>query len=331
MEEPPAPRGLPTIRIGSSALLSIILIASFGMLAAVFFILEDRLSNLATDKVFEERQVIAEMTARQVDRFLADATASLDEAAASLPDDTSGQNGATGIQLLKDLQGQDRFLFMGIQMLDADGRMLPTNPPDSSLVTARPVEQHHVSYVQQFRRRGISDPYVDPATGRVIAEIVVPLPADDGELAGMLAGIVGLDSDSVVDSLNQAKDLGQTGHSELVDVHGRVLVSTEAGASLRPADHLEFYRRMGLLRMAAVEAVPHQDAGSATGETERHVMAFAPLLEADWGVAVGGDEDETRAPITHLRNQTYALGGLATAVVLIISLVAVRLLAVKPR
>ncbi len=331
MPEPPVPGSRPNIRIGSSTLLSIVLIASLGMLVVVFLLLANWVISFTTDKVLEQRQVIAEMTARQVDRFLADATARLDEAAASFTDDISSLDGSTGLHVLEDLQSQEGVPFLGIRTLDADGRSLPAEPAGSALVTASPAEQHHVSYVLQFRRKGISDPYVDPATGRVVAEIVVPVLADNGELAGMLAGIVNLQSDNTMDSLSQAKDLGKTGHAELVDVHGRVLVSTEAGASLRPGDHLEFYRRMGLLRMPAVEAVPHQDAVSAVSETERHVMAFAPLLEADWGVAVGGDEDETRAPIRHLRNRIYVVGGLAAAVALIITLVSVRLLVVKPR
>ena len=329
MPESPVRRGQPNNRVGSSTLLNIVLIASLGMLVAVFLLLANWVISFTTDKVLEQRQVIAEMTARQVDQFLAEATARLDEAAASSTGDTASLDGAIGFPSLGGLYSQDRFPFLGIRMLDADGRVLSAEPVGSSLVFARPAERHHVSYVLQFRRNGISDPYVDSATGQVVAEIVVPVLADNGELAGMLSGIVNLQFDNVMDSLSQAKDLGKTGHAELVDIHGRVLASTEVGALLRPGDHLEFYQRMGLLRMPVVEAVPHQTAGSAVSETERHVMAFAPLLEADWGVAVGGDEDETRAPIRHLRNRTYTLGGLAAAVSLIAMLVAVRLLAVK--
>lgn len=316
--------------LGRSTLLTLVLVIAFGMLATVFLVLSNRVLSFATDKVLEERQVIAEMTARQIDRFLMDAIARLDEAAASLGGNPSSPDMSATSHVLADLHSRNTFFFLGVRMLDAGGRPILSEPTDPSLVGAGPSGQPHINYVRQFRRKSVSDPFIEPGTGRVVVEITVPVLADDGELVGMLSAVVDLESPNVVGSLSQARDLGETGHADLVDIHGRVLASTEAGPPLHPGDHLEFYRRMGLLRVPTVEVVPHETVESSESESQHHVMAFAPLLEADWGVAVGGNEDETFAPIRRLRNRIYSFAGAAAAIVFIATLGAARFLMSKP-
>lgn len=316
--------------LGQSKLFAVVLVIAFGMLVAAFFVLSNLQLDFVTDKVLEERQVIAEMTARQIDRFLSDATARLDEAAVSLGGAASLPDSSPTSHVPADLQRENSFFFRGVRMLDAEGREIPSEPAAPSLVRASPSEHSHINFVRQFRRKSVSDPFIEPGTGRVVAEITVPVLADNGDLVGMLSGVVDLESPNLVGSLSQARDLGETGHADLIDIHGRVLASTEAGSPLRPGDHLEFYRRLGLSRVPTVEAVPHEAAGSLESKSERHVMAFAPLLEADWGVAVGGDEEETLAPMRQLRNRIYVFGGAAATIVLVVTLGAARLLMRTP-
>ena len=80
-------------------------------------------------------------------------------------------------------------------------------------------------------------------------------------------------------------------------------------------------------RMTGVETVPYEHG---EGETEAmHVMAFAPLSTADWGVSIGGDATETFASIVTLRNSLFLLGGIMLVTILTATLIGTRRL-VRP-
>jgi hypothetical protein len=302
------------------------LVTAFGTLVGIFFILTGQTLDLARDKVLDERRVIAEMTARQVDGFLIDASTKLDGAARSLGREASLPDNPATQYAVAELRGRNTDLFLSVRVLDRQGRMILSDPPNTAPASGSPSEQPHISYVNQFGSKAISDSFVDADSGGIVVEIAVPVLAGHGGLVGILAGIVNLGSTNITGSLSQARDLGETGHADLIDTHGRVLASTEIGAPLRPGDHPEFYRRMALVRVPDVESVPHESEGHSENEAERHVMAFAPLLEVDWGVSVGGDEDETFTRVRRIRTQTYAIGGGAAAALLAASVLAARLL-----
>jgi nitrate/nitrite-specific signal transduction histidine kinase len=68
------------------------------------------------------------------------------------------------------------------------------------------------------------------------------------------------------------------------------------------------------------------------GETEEdreHVMAFAHVQTAPWGLALGGSKRETFGPVTDLRNNILLIGVLSLVALWVVTLLGARLL-VRP-
>ncbi len=77
---------------------------------------------------------------------------------------------------------------------------------------------------------------------------------------------------------------------------------------------------------AVVDTVPFELDLPDEAEGHPHVMAFAPLRMAPWGVAVGGDEDETFAGVYRLRMGLALLGVVALAGTWVATLLGTRLM-----
>ena len=155
----------------------------------------------------------------------------------------------------------------------------------------------------------------------------IALPAwSDGRISGLVFGLVDLDSAAIKAPLSQAASLGVTGHASLVDQDGRSLFTTLDIPFQSPGEHSTFYRKAMLSRQALIETVPFESDLPEADETrgEKHVMAFARLKVEPWGVAVGGDLDETFAGVGRLRLGMVILGGLTLACVWAATLVGTR-------
>ena len=178
-------------------------------------------------------------------------------------------------------------------------------------------------------RRSISQPFRDAAHRPVVA-LGVPV-RDGGALSGVLVGTFNLAGADVLEPLGSAERLGRTGHAELVGPGGIALASTEFDDVLQPGEHLAFYRKMLKAPNPGTGDVAHTPLGSqAVGmRDEKHVMAFARLTGAPWGVALGGTESETFAPAHRLRRTLLLAGTSSLAALWLLTLFGARFL-VRP-
>ena len=201
-----------------------------------------------------------------------------------------------------------------------------TEPYYAPMIDADHSTKLHIRQVIESGQRNISIPFVDPRTGAPAAALTIPIRNEQGQLISMLSGLIDLSSSNIRRPIEQALNLGHTGHAELVDSQGRVLVTTLSRPFLGPGDHHHWYQKMMAQKITGTETVLDEHEG----ENEyMHVMAFAPLSIADWGVAMGGDATETFAPVVTLRNSIFLLGGLMLAVILAVTLIGARYL-VRP-
>ena len=131
--------------------------------------------------------------------------------------------------------------------------------------------------------------------------------------------------------LDAARQLGKTGHAELVGPGGIALASTEFADELRPGEHAAFYRTMLKAAKPGIGDVAHNgpDPSPNDGNTERHVMAFVRLVTVPWGVALGGTDSETFAPAHHLRRTLMLAGTSSLAALWLLTLLGARFL-VRP-
>ncbi|MBI4296270.1 MAG: HAMP domain-containing protein, partial [Chloroflexi bacterium] len=134
-----------------------------------------------------------------------------------------------------------------------------------------------------------------------------------------LSGLIDLSGSAISGTLQNALKLGHTGHAELVTANGLVIASTYPDVFLHPGEHQTFYRtNLTVQREKTIQSVYYEIEGIPT--EEKHIMAVVPLSMGNWGVALGGDEGETLAPVTSLRRNLLVFGLLMLAATLGITL-----------
>ncbi len=311
--------------------LAIAVTLGFLALFAIFSLLALRAVDDSTDRILKERLVIAQMAARETDRLLERGFYELQKATQFAAFDPLAPSLAQEHHMLTHAYGRVGTLSLGVYFVDAEGKVVLSQPPGKVAKGTDLSREPFVRKVLQTRRRSVSAPFRDRSTGRPAVALTSPVLNPDGTLRSVLVGLVDVSGADVLDPLAHARDLGHTGHAELVDEGGLVIASTGYGGFLRPGEHLDFYLRMLRSRASGVENVPYAPWHPVPEQRrgERHVMAFAPLSAAPWGVSVGGSDRETFAPVARLRNRLLLAGAFSLAFLWALTLIGARLL-VRP-
>ncbi|MBI3966365.1 MAG: GAF domain-containing protein, partial [Chloroflexi bacterium] len=171
----------------------------------------------------------------------------------------------------------------------------------------------------QSGQPGVSNLLRLPSTESVGVLFAAPILHQDG-IVGAVVGEMRLPNSSI-SSGAAALHLGSTGHLEIVDGNRLVLASTDSDDDFVPTEHPEFYRALLESRTAAVGRAyyTHVHQPELRGTDEWHIMAFAPLTTAPWGVGLGQNETETFAAARDLRNRALTVAALALAAALCLS------------
>ncbi|MBI2954760.1 MAG: HAMP domain-containing protein [Chloroflexi bacterium] len=305
----------------------------YAVLFAVSGLLTLQVLGESKEQVLRERLLVTEMAAAEIDLVMAEAFRHLEVARASASfDPTSADHSAERHALMHAYIGVGAF-SLGVYFLDATGRVVLAEGPDPAGERIDISSREEIQRVLQTGHVGVSPPFIDAGTGRTMAAVLVPVndSDDDRRVVSYLAGIVDLDGSWVRGIIQQATKLGETGHGEIVDERGRVVVSTDHPGYLGPGEHFEFYYRLGRQRRTSVEEVPYESADGSAERPIQHVMAYVPLAAAPWGVALGGDREETFAPVTRLRNTVLLFGSLTLCVTLLVVLVGTRRMVIPIR
>lgn len=304
--------------------LAVVLTGGFLLLFGIFSLLSLWAINASTERILQERQVIAEMAAVEVDGLVNRAFHELEKATNFAPFNPNSTNFASEVHMLAHAYGRIGSLSLGVAFLDSDGRVVLAQPADLSPQGADWSNRAYVRRTLTTGERQNSEPFVDPRTGRPAVAIAVPIFDDSGNVMSVLAGLIDLTAPEIQAPIEKAQQLGQTGHALLVDEDGMVVASTQPDSFLKPGEHQPFYQQLVAAHQPTVDTLP-----THSSTTQSHIMAFAPLETVPWGVAVGGDAAETLAPVRRLRNGIMLLGTLSLAAVLGATLFGARLL-VRP-
>jgi signal transduction histidine kinase/HAMP domain-containing protein len=301
----------------------------FVLLFGLFSLLALRAVSDSTDRTLKERLVIAQMAAGEENRLLERGFYELVKATQFAAFDPRASSLTAEYQMLAYAYGRVGTLSLGVYFLDARGRVVLSQPPGKLPTGTDLGREPYVRRVLESRRRSVSAPFRDPTTGKPAVALTIPILNPDRSLRSLLVGLLDVASAEVLKPLEYAVHLGHTGHAELVNQRGLVIASTdEPGAFLKPGEHSDFYVRMLKAGTSGVENVVshpwHPIPGDRPGE--HHVMAFAPLSAAPWGLAIGGSAQETFAPMNHLRSTLLLTGALSLAFLWVLTLVGARLL-----
>ncbi|MBI3537850.1 MAG: HAMP domain-containing protein, partial [Chloroflexi bacterium] len=307
--------------------LVLVLTAGFAMLFGVFSAVSLRVLDDSTQRILTERVVIAQFAARRYDELLTQAYYELDKATTFAAFDPAAPDLTNEKHMLAHAYGRLGSFSLGVVFLDARGRVVLAQPDAAQIIGADYSAFPFISQTMQTRERNISRPFLDSNSGKFAIAVTIPLFDRDGRLMAILSGWADLSSPLMMTAVEQARNLGETGHAELVDNQGMVIATTESDSQpLAPGEHLHFYLQMLNANREGVQDVPDEMSHHAS---EMHVMAFAPLTVTHWGVAVGGSESETFAPVRQLENSIFILGTISFAIIFLATLLGARLL-VRP-
>lgn len=296
-------------------LLSACLVAALPALMLGWFAIGD-----TKDEIEAGRLRLAQLAAAQADRVLSEAFFEVELVSAILPLIENGTLPELEGRPLRTIYGQAASFSAGVLYLDGDGKVLLAEPEIAMMGLAREEGRQVLAAARHAEGRSVSEPFISLATGHPVVALSVPSYDEDGERAGTVIGLLGLAEPLITDLVEPARRLGATGHADLVDERGIVLASTEHDHVMTPGDHPDFYRGMAETRAATVERVAHEPSDVDSDQSRQHVMAYAPLRNAPWGIAIGASEGETMRTADLLRRRLIVLGA-ASAVTLVVGAV----------
>jgi signal transduction histidine kinase len=298
-----------------------------GLFAAFAFLGELALQE-GSDRLLKERLVIAQMAAAEIDLFLDEAIKELEQAHRYADFDPRGVSIADEIHVLAHTYGRLGTFSSGISFLDADGLVVISEPGNLFTPETDLSNSAHIARSLENQIPTISDAFYNPLTNQPVVAVTIPL-FESEELIGLLSGLIDLTGEAIRQPLVRAAELGHTGHAILVDENGHTLASTFNMPFQAPGEHVNFYRSSLRSDFPVVETVRLESFEENSHTTRYHVMAFVTLDTAPWGVAVGGESEETFAGFERLRFGLTLLGVAALLGIWAATLIGTRRL-VKP-
>ncbi len=300
---PPSRRGLVAI------LLTAVAVATLPAIWFGWFALDD-----VRTEVDEGRLRLAELAATQADRVVTEAFFEIELMAQAIQLHGPGGASEARAAALRTAHGQAASFHAGVLFIGPDATVIIEEPARRATDTGIPAVLEEAASRDD---RSVSRPWLEEASNHIVAALGVPVFSADEERVGTMVGILDLAEPLVSDLVVPAARLGPTGHADLVDERGMVLASTNPAHLLTAGDHPDFYGRMAITRTSGVERVAHDPGALSLDRSEWHVMAYAPLQNAPWGVAMGASDTETYEPVARLQRRLIVLGA-ASAVVLLL-------------
>lgn len=198
----------------------------------------------------------------------------------------------------------------GIFLLDLQGNIILNYPPGRQKENLMNVP--YVKKALEEKRAVISDVYTMPETKKRTIFVLVPLRDKNGSIVGMAGGEIN-PTTYMLSSVIKAIPADADTCIELVDSKGTVIASNKPSRLFTCSDHDRFLNNLVTTKKTAVRTCHrcHEDSQSPEDAVSRKttdMLAFHPLSETFWGVAVREPEEVVFAPSRGLRKKFLLLG-----------------------
>jgi signal transduction histidine kinase len=290
---------------GLRAQLALQVAVAVGAVVVLFLFLRGYIIQETVDRVGRQRLAVGQVLANYVDAQLADQLQQLARAAARLPQ--AGQAGAPAV--LDDLRSRLDTSIYGVFLLDPSGQPIAADPLAAGPVGTDLAGRPEVAEALAQSRAAVSNVHAGP-DGRAQVGLVVPARLSAGGEPGAVGIVVDPTNRRFAELVGASVSLGGRTGAEVIDRRGVVVTATERERVLLPGRFVDVYLRRLQAREPAVATAASQP------DAERYLIAFVPLTNAPWGLALLGPEDEVLAPIRQLDPPLVALV-VATLLILI--------------
>jgi signal transduction histidine kinase len=283
------------------------------ILLAVMGVNSYQMVRQLTDQLLQERLRSAQATAELLDGTLTQSFQQLRGLASSPALSAPGAGGQR--EWLREMRPQIALASYGLYVVDAAGRLKiaqPVHPGDAAIDFRNDEAVRRALAGQPAAASNLE--FLGPARAPAVL-LCVPLAAR----AGALCAAVDLRREQFLSYITEYSTThrpGTTWHALIIDANGAVLATTEDAEAFQANEHPLFHHPLMAAREAAVGRAAVVEGGQIHGH---HIMAFAPLYQAAWGVSIGQTEAETFAPIVAVRNRNLLIGATAFIVAMLLA------------
>ncbi len=254
--------------------------------------------RVATDRVLDERLALTRATAGQLGDRLAQAESQLDRLGVRIAAPYRAGNPDAVRALLEDAAPEMPLFSGGVFLVDKTGRLVQA-PSASDLRLTGQDALRAAGQTLAAGRPSVSNLF-HSTSGIPVVVLTVPLDEADGTVAGAVGGVIDLTQPTLTGFIDGLA-LGVSGHAAIVDSTGTVLASTDTTELYSRSEHPKFFARF-IAEGRPLVGPTEEDHGPGI-PSEVHVMAFAPIASAPWGLGIGQNEQETFGPIRRLRDR----------------------------
>lgn len=272
---------------------------------------------MSNERALEERLVMAQVVASNLDRAFQNAFSDLQQVAASGNIDLEDGNSTPERVALANLFAHQWLFSYGVVIFDSSGRPIYREPEALQLAPEPFISSVRIPLALKENRPTVTAGRPSSPDGHYVLALSVPLHDRQGNPVAVLSGLVDLNKPTIK-SLLDPLALGKTGQAEIIDDHGLVIASTRPDVAIEPSQHGP--RFVSLIKGGQTTVGTchgcHEGGNGAT--SDREVLAFAPLETAPSGVIIRQGEREALAFSRWLQERlvVFGIGALVVAMFL---------------
>lgn len=291
---------------------SLLLLAFLAIVLGLFSWLGIQSLNDSTRRTLDERLSNAKMAAAYLDQNLAHLISDLRDHAdfgGFMPQDIQF---AAAAEYLREETKSLGLLTEAVFLVGPDGRILVADPsfPNSARAALASADTK-ISQSISTGKTTVSGLVYEPLTMVPVVFATSPIPGTGGAYIGALSIAVNM-NESSLSAIISPITLGNTGYAEIVDGNGVVLARTQPGRApdrFELSDHPDKFAMLISQDQATVRTC-HRCHGTLANpqRSGKDVLAFAPLTNAAWGIALRQSETEAFAITNDLKRRLLLLG-----------------------